>query len=99
MRLNDISRGHHPIRPPRERAILACVDSRGANHWDTETSIDEFAQPAETVGAVPLARVSQPRPHPDPRSWIGRGKFDEIAAVRDDRRGSLYGWAKMPDDQ
>ena len=31
----------------------------------------------------------QRRPHPDPRSWIGKGKLEEIAAMRDDLRAGV----------
>ena len=82
-------RNVYPTRAPRERAILVCVDSRRANHWNAEASIDELAQLAETAGAVPLARVIQRRPRPDPRSWIGKGKVQEIAAMRDDLRATV----------
>ena len=79
----------HPTHPPRERAILVGVDSRRADQWNADASIDELAQLAETAGAAPLARVVQRRPHPDPRSWIGKGKLEEIAAMRDDLRAGV----------
>ncbi len=31
----------------------------------------------------------QRRPHPDPRSWLGKGKLEEIAAMRDDLRAGV----------
>jgi GTP-binding protein HflX len=82
-------RRHHPTRPPRERAILVGVDSRRAAHWNIHASVEELAQLAETAGAMPMARVTQRLRHPDPRSYVGKGKLEEIAALRDELKATV----------
>jgi GTP-binding protein HflX len=57
-----------------ERAVLVGLDSGG----DWEVSLEELARLAETAGAVPVATVLQRRGRPDPATYIGRGKVDEV---------------------
>ncbi|MDE2966023.1 MAG: GTPase HflX [Chloroflexota bacterium] len=82
-------RKHHPTHPPFERAILVGVDYRHAGHWDIDSSLEELAQLAFTAGAMPLARAKQRLRHPDPRSYVGKGKLEEIAGLRDELRASV----------
>ncbi|MXV80656.1 MAG: GTPase HflX [Chloroflexi bacterium] len=82
-------RKHHPTHPPFERAILVGVDYRHAGHWDIDSSLEELSQLAFTAGAMPLARVKQRLRHPDPRSYVGKGKLEEIAGLRDQLKASL----------
>ena len=39
---------------------------------------------ARTAGAEPVGRVIQRLKHPEPRSYVGKGKLEEIIALRDD---------------
>jgi GTP-binding protein HflX len=57
-----------------ERAILVGLD-RAA---DTQGSLEELARLAETAGAKPVATVLQHRTRPDPGSYVGRGKVEEV---------------------
>src|SRR6266702_7501436 len=57
----------------RERAVLV-----GAGPGVTEESLDELAALAETAGAEPVARVVQRRSDPDPATFVGKGKLQEI---------------------
>ncbi|MYD74792.1 MAG: GTPase HflX [Chloroflexi bacterium] len=82
-------RKHHPTHPPFERAILVGVDYRHAGHWDIDSSLEELSQLAFTAGAMPLARVKQRLRHPDPRSYVGKGKLEQIAKLRDELKASL----------
>ncbi len=77
-------RRRHPTHPPRERAILIGVDSRRSAHWDIRASIEELAQLAVTAGAMPLARVTQRLRHPDPNSYVGKGKLEQIVELRNE---------------
>jgi GTP-binding protein HflX len=45
---------------------------------DAENSLRELSALAETAGAVVLDGVLQRRPHPDPATYIGRGKAAEL---------------------
>lgn len=61
-----------------ENVVLAGVYPQGSQE-DAENSLRELAALAETAGAVVLDGVLQRRPHPDPATYIGRGKAAELA--------------------
>ena len=48
---------------------------------DAENSLRELAALAETAGAVVLDGLLQRRPHPDPSTYLGRGKVEELAGI------------------
>ncbi len=60
-----------------ENVVLVGVYPQGSQS-DAENSIRELAALAETAGAVVLDGVLQRRPHPDPATYIGRGKAAEL---------------------
>ena len=57
----------------REKAVLVGV-GRGIE----EADLDELAALADSAGAEPVARVLQTRSDPDPATFVGKGKLDEI---------------------
>ena len=57
----------------RERAILV-----GVGPGIDETDLDELAALADSAGAEAVSRIVQSRREPDPGSFIGRGKLDEL---------------------
>jgi GTP-binding protein HflX len=62
-----------------ENVVLIGVYNRDAE--DAENSLRELAALAETAGAVVLDGVLQRRPHPDPSTYFGRGKVQELADI------------------
>ena len=48
---------------------------------DAENSLTELAALAETAGSQVLEGLIQRRSRPDPATFIGRGKVDELRAV------------------
>jgi GTPase len=56
-----------------EKAVLVGV-GRGME----EADLDELAALADSAGAEPVARVLQTRQDPNPATFIGRGKIDEV---------------------
>lgn len=60
-----------------ERVILIGVWGQGTLD-QAENSLRELAALAETAGAVVLAGVLQRRPMPDPTSYFGKGKAQEL---------------------
>lgn len=48
---------------------------------DSEESLDELASLAETAGAMVITRVIQNRQRPDPATFIGSGKAEELSLV------------------
>jgi GTP-binding protein HflX len=62
-----------------ENVVLIGVYSRDAE--DAENSLRELAALAETAGAVVLDGMLQRRPHPDPSTYLGSGKVQELADI------------------
>jgi GTPase len=60
-----------------DRAVLVGID-RGRG-WATEESLAELARLAETAGATVVATLTQKMGAPDPRTFIGKGKLEEVA--------------------
>src|ERR1700716_977923 len=59
-----------------ERALLLAVDT-GSAPWSISESLDELEELARTAGAQVVGRVSQRLEHPDPKTYVGRGKLNE----------------------
>src|SRR6188768_949220 len=60
-----------------ENVVLVGVHPQGEQE-DAENSLRELSALAETAGAVVLDGVLQRRPHPDPATYLGRGKAQEL---------------------
>jgi GTPase len=60
----------------RERAVLV-----GVGPGLTEDDLDELAALADSAGAEPVARIVQSRPEPDPATYVGKGKLEELHRV------------------
>jgi len=63
-----------------ENVVLVGVHAQGETE-DAENSLRELAALAETAGAVVLDGMLQRRPHPDPATYVGRGKAQELRDV------------------
>ena len=59
-----------------ERVILVGVST--SDHDDTEKSLDELEELAQTAGAVAVGRVIQTLDQIHPGTYVGKGKLDEI---------------------
>jgi GTP-binding protein HflX len=62
----------------RERIVLVGVAATAADEEVTERSLDELALLVDTAGADAVERVIQRRHHPDPATFIGKGKVLEV---------------------
>ncbi|KQR43612.1 GTPase HflX [Frigoribacterium sp. CFBP 8754] len=60
-----------------ENVVLIGVWSQGSL-GDAENSLRELAALAETAGAVVLDGLLQRRPNPDPSTYLGKGKAEEL---------------------
>ena len=65
----------------RERIVLVGVQHAGQSLDDVEELLDELALLVDTAGADPIARVVQRRDRPDPATFLGKGKVEELAAL------------------
>ena len=63
-----------------ERVVLVGVWTEGTV-TDAENSLTELAALAETAGSQVLEGLIQRRTRPDPSTYIGRGKVDELVSV------------------
>jgi GTPase len=61
-----------------ERAVLVGVVHKEQNEQEVHEYLDELAFLAETAGAVAVKKFIQKLPHPDSRTYIGKGKLEEI---------------------
>ncbi|HEY2815244.1 MAG TPA: GTPase HflX [Acidimicrobiales bacterium] len=68
-------------RETREKLVLVGVALDGAHTDDVETSLDELSQLVDTAGADEVARVVQRRDRPDPATYVGKGKAEELREV------------------
>ncbi|MCY4271589.1 MAG: GTPase HflX [bacterium] len=65
----------------RERIVLVGVALSGREPTRTGADLDELAQLVDTAGADEVGRLVQRRRAPDPSTYIGKGKADEILAL------------------
>ncbi|MDQ1555143.1 MAG: GTPase [Actinomycetota bacterium] len=63
-----------------ENVVLIGIYTQG-NVADAENSLRELAALAETAGAVVLDGLLQKRPHPDPSTYLGKGKAQELKDI------------------
>ncbi len=61
-----------------ERAVLVGVIQKNDTEQQVEEYLDELAFLAETAGAVTIKKFTQKLPHPDSRTFVGKGKLEEI---------------------
>jgi len=64
----------------RERAVLVGID-RGNDEWPVEESLAELERLAHTAGTAVLGTVTQRLDRPNPRTFIGTGKAEEVAQL------------------
>lgn len=62
-----------------ERAILVGISYPGQDEREVEDFLGELSFLTETAGAVPIKRFIQKLDIPNPRTFVGSGKIEEIA--------------------
>ena len=65
-------------RTVRERIVLVGVTFPQGTVAETEASLDELALLVGTAGADVMERIMQRRTTPDPATYLGRGKAEEL---------------------
>ena len=61
-----------------ERAVLVGLINKDQTEPQVQEYLDELAFLAETAGAITIKRFTQKLQHPDSRTFIGKGKLEEI---------------------
>jgi GTP-binding protein HflX len=62
----------------QEKAVLVGVNLQGQKIEQAEEYLDEMAFLAHTAGAVVAKKFMQRLPYPNPRTFIGEGKLEEV---------------------
>jgi GTPase len=63
---------------PVERAVIVGVGLPDRTEAEVAASLDELERLLDTAGALVVHRVSQRRQRPDPATFVGDGKVDEL---------------------
>jgi GTP-binding protein HflX len=67
-----------PVIHKEERAVLVGMVHNHQSEEQLQEYLDELAFLAETAGAIAVKRFTQKLQHPDSRTFIGKGKLEEI---------------------
>jgi len=74
-----------PTQAPRERAFLVGVEIYRHRHsLPLEDSLAELALLADTAGLEVVGQLTQKLDHPNPHSFIGPGKVEELKALTEE---------------
>ena len=65
----------------REKIVLVGVTVPPDTVEETDISLDELALLVDTAGADEVARVTQRRDAPDPPTYVGKGKAEELKEI------------------
>jgi GTP-binding protein HflX len=65
----------------REKIVLVGVQFPGVSEDELDYQLDELALLVDTAGADVVARVVQRRDSPDPATFLGSGKVQELREI------------------
>ena len=72
-----------------EKAVLVGLTTQNQSEAKTAEYLDELSFLAETAGAEPVARLVQKLDYPNPRTYVGTGKLEEIRQYVEDNEIGL----------
>ncbi len=81
-RSRPMRRARHVTTPAQERAYLVGLDYGQRASMTPRESLRELARLARTAGATVVGQTLQRRKRPEPSTYIGAGKVEEIQALR-----------------
>ena len=67
------------------RTVLVGLVNKNQTEQQTQEYLDELAFLAETAGAIAVKRFTQKLAQPDSRSFVGKGKLEEIKKYIENR--------------
>lgn len=73
----------------RERAVLIGLFGPDVPKWLASEYLDELMLLADTAGAETVEKLLQNRPHPDPATYIGKGKLTQLKQLVLEREADL----------
>src|SRR4051812_22372631 len=77
------------LTPQPERAVLVGVSTKATPAWELDNNLDELGQLADTAGALVVGVLRQRLERIIPATFIGTGKVEEIARLKDDSKSNL----------
>jgi GTP-binding protein HflX len=79
-----------PTRMKNEKALLVGVDIYNQNNWlSLEDSLEELSLLASTAGLEVVGEATQSLSHPNPETFIGSGKVQEVIALVDETQADV----------
>ena len=75
-----MSQGHILIDAVEERCVLVGVITSDITEVQAEEYLDELEFLALTAGAITQKKFFQKLPYPNPKTFVGSGKLEDIAA-------------------
>ncbi len=81
--------GNNPVAEKTEKAVLIAVQFPGQTLREVEDYLDELAFLAETAGCVPVKKYLQKITKINPRTFIGKGKLEEIRTFVEQEKTDL----------
>ena len=82
-------------RPRSNRTVLVGVYGRQVSRTAAEDHLDELERLVDTAGGKVVARALQERKSPDPATYVGKGKVEELAELA---RAQGVGWTVFDDE-
>ncbi|MDP4683673.1 MAG: GTPase HflX, partial [Crocinitomicaceae bacterium] len=70
--------GHVTVDAVEEICVLVGVISSDINETIAHEYLDELEFLAETAGAITEKKFLQKMPYPNPKTYVGKGKMEEI---------------------
>jgi GTP-binding protein HflX len=70
--------GHVTVDAVEESCVLVGVITSEINEETAKEHLDELQFLAETAGAITVEVFTQKLPYPNPRTYVGTGKLEEI---------------------
>lgn len=79
-----------PTQRPRERVFMVGVDLFGSDHlMSLEDSLVELELLANTAGLDVVGQATQKLDHPNPNTFVGAGKVEEIKALVEETQAEV----------
>lgn len=73
----------------QEKCVLVCVTPKNTGQDHSKEYLDELQLLAETAGAKTVGRITQKLIYPDPKTYLGKGKLEELTKMLRQNKAGL----------